>query len=87
MPALTLAACVVTVNVATLSGLNTYDGYTLVAGALMLLTGQTTTSQNGLYLAAAGAWTRPTEMATGAVTKARTCDVIQGGVTAARPGC
>lgn len=78
IPALTPAACVVTTNVASLSGLNTYDGYTCVAGDLVLLTSQSTASQNGLYVAAAGAWTRPTEMATGVVMKARTCDVVQG---------
>jgi hypothetical protein len=78
VPALTPAACVVTTNVATLSGLNTYDGYTLAAGDIVLLTGQTSAIQNGLYTAASGSWTRPTEMATGVVMKARTVAIIQG---------
>ncbi|CAM6003641.1 unnamed protein product [Sphagnum balticum] len=78
VPVLTPAACVVTTNVVTLSGLNTYDGYQTVAGDLILLTAQTTAAQNGLWTAAAGAWTRPTEMATGVTMKARTVAVING---------
>jgi hypothetical protein len=49
-----------TANIATLSGLVTVDGVSLVAGNRVLLTGQTTTTQNGVYVIAAGAWTRPT---------------------------
>jgi hypothetical protein len=78
VPSLTPAACAATSNVTTLSGLNTYDGYTCVAGDLILLTAQTTASQNGLWTAASGAWTRPTEMGTGVVLKARTVAVING---------
>lgn len=51
---------VYTGNVATLSGLGTNDGYTPVAGDRLLLVGQTTASQNGVYIAASGAWTRST---------------------------
>jgi hypothetical protein len=55
------AVAVVSVaNVATLSGLLTIDGVTLVAGQRVLLTAQTTSSQNGPYVAASGAWARPT---------------------------
>lgn len=50
---------VATTNVATLSGLLTIDGQTLVAGDRVLLVGQTTTTQNGPYVAASGAWARP----------------------------
>lgn len=77
IPVLTPAACVATTNVA-LTGLLTIDGYTLVAGDLVLLTGQTAASQNGLWTAAAGAWARPTEFAHGLAVKARSVDVIQG---------
>lgn len=49
------------VNQATLSGLLTLDGITTVAGDRILLFGQTTASQNGPWVAASGAWTRPTD--------------------------
>jgi hypothetical protein len=78
VPALSPAACVTTANVTALSGLNTYDGYTLIAGDQVLLTGQTTASQNGPWVAAAGSWTRPTDFATGNSVKARTIAIIQG---------
>lgn len=48
-------------NVATLSGLLTIDGVTLVANDRVALTGQTTTSANGIYSAQSGAWTRATD--------------------------
>lgn len=47
-----------TVNIATLSGLLTIDGVTVTAGERVLVKNQTTTSQNGIYLASATAWTR-----------------------------
>jgi phage-related tail fiber protein len=49
---------VATTNVAAISGLLVIDGITLVAGNRVLLAGQTTPAQNGIYVAAAGAWTR-----------------------------
>jgi hypothetical protein len=45
-------------NIATLSGTTTVDGVALIAGDRLLLTGQTTASQNGVYVIAAGAWSR-----------------------------
>lgn len=51
----------------TLSGLPTIDGVTLTAGDVPLLTGQTTGSQNGPWVVASGAWTRPSDWASGAV--------------------
>lgn len=45
----------------TLSGAQTIDGVSLVAGNRVLVAGQTTTSANGIYLVAAGAWTRATD--------------------------
>lgn len=54
-------------NVA-LTGLQTIDGVTLLAGDRVLLVGQTDPIQNGVYSAAAGAWSRhvnedaPTEL-------------------------
>lgn len=50
----------------TLSGLQTIDGVTVIAGDRVLVKNQTTTSQNGVYDAAAGAWTRSTDSDTGA---------------------
>ena len=41
-----------------LSGLTARDGVTPVAGTRVLATAQTTASQNGVYSAASGAWTR-----------------------------
>ena len=52
-------ACVATANIG-LSGLAAIDGYTPVAGDRILVTGQTTATQNGVYNAASGAWTRTT---------------------------
>lgn len=46
-------------NVASLSGTPTVDGIALSAGDRILLTAQTTASQNGPWVVAAGAWTRP----------------------------
>lgn len=46
-----------TTNIA-LSGTQTIDGVALVVGNRHLATGQTTASQNGVYVVAAGAWTR-----------------------------
>ncbi len=42
----------------TLSATQTIDGVALVAGDRVLVKNQTTTSQNGIYVVAAGAWTR-----------------------------
>jgi len=52
-----------TVNI-TLSGTQTIDGVVLVAGDRVLVKNQTLPANNGLYLCAAGAWTRTTDMDT-----------------------
>jgi len=49
--------CGTTTNI-TLSGLQTLDGVTVIAGDRVLVKSQTTTSQNGIYLASATAWSR-----------------------------
>jgi phage-related tail fiber protein len=50
-----------TANIASLSGAQTVDGVSLVAGDRVLVKDQTTTNQNGIYVVAAGAWTRATD--------------------------
>lgn len=45
----------------TLSGTQTIDGVAVIAGDRVLVKDQTTTSQNGIYLCAAGSWTRSTD--------------------------
>jgi hypothetical protein len=78
IPVLTPAAAAATTNVSSLSGLITIDGYTLASGDLVLLTAQSASSQNGLWSPAPGPWTRPTEFATGATIKGRTCEIQNG---------
>ena len=46
----------------TLSGLQTIDGYTTLVNDRVLVKDQTTQANNGIYVAASGAWTRATDM-------------------------
>jgi len=57
------ASCIAatTVNI-TLSGTQTIDGVALIAGDRCLVKNQTLSQNNGIYLVAAGAWTRSTDM-------------------------
>jgi len=55
-----------TANV-TLSGVQTLDGVSTVVGSVVLLTNQSTASQQGLWLVNSGAWTRPVNFPTGYV--------------------
>ena len=50
-----------------LTGAQTVDGVALVATNRVLLTGQTTASQNGIWVVQTGSWTRPTDFATGSI--------------------
>jgi hypothetical protein len=63
----TKTACrVVATGNITLSGTQTIDGVAVVAGDRVLCAGQTTASQNGVYVVAAGAWSRAADtIATG----------------------
>lgn len=74
----------VTVNVASLSGLQTLDETPLAAGDRVLLTNQTAKSQNGVWVAASGAWTRPSDFPTGAVISSPRKVFITGGVSQLR---
>ena len=53
--------CGTTANI-TLSGLQTIDTYTTLSGDRVLVKNQSTSSENGIYIAASGAWTRATDM-------------------------
>ena len=59
------ASCVAatTANI-TLSGTQTIDGVALIAGDRCLVKDQTLSQNNGIYVVAAGAWTRATDMDT-----------------------
>lgn len=64
----------------TLTGTQTIDGVALIAGDTVLLTAQTTASQNGLWTVAAGAWTRPTSWAAASAQKSTMFFVEEGTV-------
>jgi hypothetical protein len=53
----------------TLSGAQTIDGVSVIAGDRVLVKAQSTGSQNGIYVAAAGAWARATDADTSAEVK------------------
>lgn len=54
-----------TTNIASKIGFAAIDGVTPVDGSRVLLTGQTTGAENGIWVTHSGAWTRPTDFATG----------------------
>ncbi len=80
VPVLTPAAAVATTNISLSSPGATIDGYSFNSGDLVLLTAQSTTSQNGLYswTGASTTLTRPTEFAAGSTIKGRTIEVQNG---------
>ena len=53
--------CATTANI-TLSGLQTIDTYTTLAGDRVLVKNQSASAENGIYIASSGAWTRSTDM-------------------------
>ena len=55
--------CATTTNI-TLSGLQTIDGYTTLAGDRVLVKNQTSSANNGIYIASTGSWTRSSDMNT-----------------------
>ena len=48
-----------------IAGLLVIDGYTLLANDRVLLTAQTNTVENGIWVASSGAWARPTDATNG----------------------
>lgn len=64
-----------TANIASLSGLGTaVDGVTLSAGNRVLVKNQNTPSQNGIYVAASGSWSRASD----SITAGLLCYVQEG---------
>jgi trimeric autotransporter adhesin len=68
-------------NVA-LNGLQTIDGVTLVANDRVLLINQTDPVENGLWLAQAGAWTRPADFDTGDTAGQAYVLILSGSINA-----
>lgn len=67
----------------TLSGTQTIDSVSVVAGDRVLVKNQTTGSENGIYVCAAGAWTRATDADTSdKVTAGLFTLVAEGGISA-----
>ena len=63
----------------TLTGAQTIDGVSLLAGDSVLLKGQTTASANGIYVVATGTWARRSDAATSAmVVSGMTTTVTEG---------
>lgn len=66
----------------TLSGAKTIDGVSVVAGDRVLVKNQTTASQNGIYVAASGAWARSSDADTWSELVSAFTFVEQGTVNA-----
>ncbi len=67
-----------TANIA-LSGLQTIDGVSVTAGRRVLVKNQTAPAQNGVYVAASGAWARATDFDQGS-------DIVPGTIVAVTAG-
>lgn len=70
----------------TLSGTQTIDGVAVIAGDRVLVKNQTTASQNGIYVCAAGAWSRSTDADSDAEVTAGLFVFIEEGDTQAESG-
>lgn len=64
----------------TLSGAQTIDGVSVVAGNRVLVKNQTTASQNGIYVAASGAWSLASDSVQGELTQGAMMLVLAGTV-------
>lgn len=65
----------------TLSGEQTIDGVSVVAGDRVLVKDQSTGSQNGIYVCASGGWTRSTDFDTSAEAKPGSAVWVNEGTT------
>ena len=77
VPMLGPCKAVATANI-TLSGTQVVDGYAAGVGDQILASAQTLGAQNGPWVVATGAWTRPTDYASGSVIKGRMLQVNTG---------
>lgn len=73
-----------TANIATLSGPLTVDGVVSAVGNLVLVKNQATASQNGLYVVAAGAWTRAPQGNSDATLRGAVYSVREGTANGSR---
>ena len=79
----TPAVAVATSNITTLVGFQTIDGVTFPAGTnRVLLTAQTVSSQNGLWVENAGTWTRPADFASGTEAGVAYVLILEGTINA-----
>ena len=67
-----------TVNI-TLSGLQSIDSYTTLAGDRVLVKNQSTQANNGIYVASASTWTRATDMDTWSEVPGAYTVILNGG--------
>jgi len=67
-----------TTNLASLSGLLTIDGVTVTAGQRVLVKDQTLSQNNGVYVAAVGAWTRSIDANSSTEIASRIISVVSG---------
>ena len=70
----------------TLSGTQTIDGVSLVAGDRVLVKNQTTTSTNGIYVVAVGGWSRAADAATSAMVSPGMFTFVEEGTANADSG-
>ncbi len=68
----------------TLSGTQTVDGVAVIAGDRVLAKDQSSGATNGIYVVAAGAWSRSTDADTAAEVTAATTTVAEGTINADR---
>lgn len=71
-------ACATTANIS-LSGLQTIDGYATSAGDRVLVKNQTSSQNDGVYIADPGVWNRATDLDQPSEFIAATCFVLNGG--------
>ena len=72
-----VAMVATTANI-TLSGLQLIDGYTTLAGDRVLVKNQTAPAENGIYIAATGAWSRSPDTNTGVELQGAAVYIDQG---------